>query len=427
MAMRSAFPSSTERGASLGGRSASKAFVAAIKCRSSRALLRRRDEPQRMNAAVVRNRGVIPRAGWPQSPEGRVSSSPRSPYSRARGVATGSRIRSPIQMPTPTGYGQRRGELRVDRAMTLTARCVAPVRTPVRHDADSPSLGDRSVKRVSQTPSMRYTSPSRPRAARSAVERSWARNLEWIGVLEDKVTCSGFGSVDNAGTAGMRGEHDHRGCGMLRDDPSGGFDAIDPRHRDVHEHHVGLVPVDKLQRFRTACLDASRAHWSCDGRWLRTSPHRETSNPGAYSHATTSIPTGHQRNSTDDTFHTSFSHWLTTSRVALATCSCDRCRCVWSVVHPRRIVCRGPDDHFRDTDFPGIRPVRSKRRHRLHACVRAGHAPPLHRPVPVCMATRRSDRGELCTCRFRSVSDARRRHERDAGVRQWRSALLLLG
>jgi hypothetical protein len=177
--------------------------------------------------------------------------------------------------------------------------------------------------------------------------------------------------------------------------------------------------------WRGARPGAIHACWCRGGRWRRGARHRGPSNPGPYSSATTSIPDDYQRNSADDTSNTSFSRWLTTSRVALGTCSCARRLCVRSLLQPLGnvwpqfpwIVCRQPHDNFVNTDPPRIGSVRPQRQNGLHAPLGPGDAAPLHRRVLVGVATRHGDSREFATCRFRGLRDACHRRERHAGNR----------
>ena len=46
----------------------------------------------------------------------------------------------------------------------------------------------------------------------------------------------------------MHGEHDDACLGALLDDASGGLDAVDLRHRHVHEDHVRLELLGQVHR-----------------------------------------------------------------------------------------------------------------------------------------------------------------------------------
>jgi hypothetical protein len=62
-------------------------------------------------------------------------------------------------------------------------------------------------------------------------------------VLEEKATgpC-GEGVVDVAVEV-EGGQHDHPAVREVLKDPPGGLQAIDVRHPDIHEHHVGPEPA----------------------------------------------------------------------------------------------------------------------------------------------------------------------------------------
>jgi hypothetical protein len=58
-----------------------------------------------------------------------------------------------------------------------------------------------------------------------------------------------FHRLDRQRNGGVRGQHDHRQLGPLRDDAVEELHAVHTRHAEIGEHRVGGVAFEPLQRF----------------------------------------------------------------------------------------------------------------------------------------------------------------------------------
>ena len=59
------------------------------------------------------------------------------------------------------------------------------------------------------------------------------------GLFEQKSHGAGLGRVFDISVITVRGEHEHLGGGERLQHLAGGFQTIEQRHGDVHQHHVG--------------------------------------------------------------------------------------------------------------------------------------------------------------------------------------------
>ena len=73
--------------------------------------------------------------------------------------------------------------------------------------------------------------------------------LGW-GVLEQEPAGAGpDGGVHVVvDVEGRQHHHPHTGQVRVGSDPPGGFDAVEHRHADVHQHHIGPLPTGQLDR-----------------------------------------------------------------------------------------------------------------------------------------------------------------------------------
>ena len=68
------------------------------------------------------------------------------------------------------------------------------------------------------------------------------------GLFEQKSHGAGLGRVFDIRVITVRGEHEHFGGGDGFEHLAGGFQTIEPRHRDVHQHHGGTKFFDQGDR-----------------------------------------------------------------------------------------------------------------------------------------------------------------------------------
>ncbi|GAA4715446.1 hypothetical protein Prum_004610 [Phytohabitans rumicis] len=66
------------------------------------------------------------------------------------------------------------------------------------------------------------------------------------GVLEQVPDRAGFDRAFDVGVRLVRGEDQHPGTGAARDDLGGGPDAVEPRHPQVDQCHIGRQPLDEV-------------------------------------------------------------------------------------------------------------------------------------------------------------------------------------
>src|SRR6185312_14078961 len=65
-------------------------------------------------------------------------------------------------------------------------------------------------------------------------------NVVGGGLFEQESARAGVGGVFDIGVVAVRGEHDHFGGGSVFEHLSRGFQTVEQRHGDVHQHHVGM-------------------------------------------------------------------------------------------------------------------------------------------------------------------------------------------
>src|SRR4051812_10765226 len=70
------------------------------------------------------------------------------------------------------------------------------------------------------------------------------------GVLEQVAAGAGVERGEDPRAVGERGEHEHGGLGTLLEHAPGRLDAVDARHVEVHDDHVGLQLAGALDRLR---------------------------------------------------------------------------------------------------------------------------------------------------------------------------------